>query len=1489
MSLSWDADKIIDDWLKSQHQDNDESDWTEPFVVSCSRTKNPFYSDYANSFKQLPSYEENWIVDLYTNQTFEMKFTDCSVTKFTPIPPRPITFLSDCRLNSAILMTKTVACPILQSYWTGKKINVIENPINLGAAIQRKTSSYFEFTVSEFLSNQDLFEPLLFTGFMFSGQQIVSEPWNFVPLPCAEILRVSDTKVLENTKIVYRLNEVSDRLSLVIIAYHPYSQKNGTTVLSAYEKNSTSIEEAQATINKSKNSNINNYCQLGYYIVSLPTLLENDLLPPPFISSETVTEKMLQSIVQGGIKYPAEDKLGLTIKIKISAREIDDSTVIQSNNLLGSMNYSITEPILNFSHSLLVEMTSATVKLPNWKTEAVYVTVELKKDLESDGMPLIKDRFSQKHVDCAKGIACPAHKKVAFRETFIIDLPQRVENGSIVVFTFVAISRKGDKFVEEKIGYSYIHLMDKHGEQVALKGGKFELAINEINSNNPQSLRNGSSLFCKIMTTRRSNLLPKSPELIRVYKSIQNKSFILEEFRKVEPKALLRSSLQIFDILISNFTEAPKDIFDILLYIADIATDLCPKAFDKFLDVFSVVFSFMKNGNSTHDFHVSLLTTWEHFIHKEHEACKNGIGRDAPLMNFFFVLLIKSIYITKDRDFHQEINMFIDAFTKSIVVLNKSNHQLSIQSLKTFSLFVLNLFDIGFYTAAIDSIEAQVKAFGDTKIDLKSSLFILKSSLQPKVIATALLHIKHFPEFLIDQIERCLVAQNFTELDKIFSILNYNIACLPTSISMAVCTHILPILDFVPSLVLGNTANEESPYVTTFIYIVGIVDPDHIRQYIRTAESKSSFFKAIMKSLDFLSYSGKANDSQQNRFSHMHCKTEKELLYKKSFSLFRERAFSAQTNVIRFMGKFIFEEGYVEECSLIIYQLFSSNLVINLVEDLVLLLVEFIKLYPKEIFENKKVPLAKFIMKILELSRFTESGNIFFDTLEQVDKATYGSTNRSLMLVERVIYKLPLFVVTEIVLNQCFARTIIFKYQKLLKMQDNYHNNIELLAEVIYNKLLLFQHSPDVVCEILQEIASTSALYGYYLEFVMCNIAMLAVVFEYNTLLGRIDKIFGCDSQAIALTHICPFAKALKCPDNILKDLPDVPGFCDSKYFHFPVIIDCIIKMINYSQEKEYHEITIDLIGIVIPFMQYNSDYSFMSQTLGNISNSAVAVAGIAKDQERLLGKYYRVNFFGDVFKDDDKKSYIYREKELTNVFNFSKRIIQDLTNVHPGKKFEIIQESSKVDESKLNSGIGYIQITSVDPYITKEERKLRTSQFEEKMNNKLFYFDTPYVIGSNEAQGPIDKQCRRRAIFELEHPMPYILKRQQIISFSTKEYNPAKVSLRMIKDRTYEMVSLIETKNTSGIQQMLNGNLLVQVNVGPKRIAEVFLGGQAEIDEKTSLKLKKAFADFLEINQKALKIHAEYIRQNPMFISMQQELESGFEALKELISKYIV
>ena len=210
----------------------------------------------------------------------------------------------------------------------------------------------------------------------------------------------------------------------------------------------------------------------------------------------------------------------------------------------------------------------------------------------------------------------------------------------------------------------------------------------------------------------------------------------------------------------------------------------------------------------------------------------------------------------------------------------------------------------------------------------------------------------------------------------------------------------------------------------------------------------------------------------------------------------------------------------------------------------------------------------------------------------------------------------------------------------------------------------------------------------------------------------------------------------------------------------------------------------------------------------------------------------------------------------MTHLFELTNRLVDYYTEICKPTKIELIKESGTVDVSKLDQNKGYIQITFVEPYFPKNQNYTRVTSFERSHILDSFFFDTPFTKGGNKAQASIDQQWVRRTVLHVETPMPSIVKRINVTLSEEIEFAPIRVAYRQIRDRISLLKNAIERLDYRAIQQLLHGSLLVQVNEGPSKMAEVFLGEDEPSPEnnidnyiKYKDKMKAAFKEFLIVN----------------------------------------
>jgi flagellar motor component MotA len=89
-------------------------------------------------------------------------------------------------------------------------------------------------------------------------------------------------------------------------------------------------------------------------------------------------------------------------------------------------------------------------------------------------------------------------------------------------------------------------------------------------------------------------------------------------------------------------------------------------------------------------------------------------------------------------------------------------------------------------------------------------------------------------------------------------------------------------------------------------------------------------------------------------------------------------------------------------------------------------------------------------------------------------------------------------------------------------------------------------------------------------------------------------------------------------------------------------------------------------------------------------------------------------------------------------------------------------------------------------------------------------------------------------------------------------------------------------------LQPLIQGSLVTQVNEGPKKIAEVFLGRGSQHDPNGVAELRQLFREFLETSQKALELHETYAQENPVYRLLQESLVDGLNRLTSAVQPYL-
>ncbi|VDM71098.1 unnamed protein product [Strongylus vulgaris] len=202
--------------------------------------------------------------------------------------------------------------------------------------------------------------------------------------------------------------------------------------------------------------------------------------------------------------------------------------------------------------------------------------------------------------------------------------------------------------------------------------------------------------------------------------------------------------------------------------------------------------------------------------------------------------------------------------------------------------------------------------------------------------------------------------------------------------------------------------------------------------------------------------------------------------------------------------------------------------------------------------------------------------------------------------------------------------------------------------------------------------------------------------------------------------------------------------------------------------------------------------YARLSEALGRIEPTVsitedaadVWLSPLASADKRCFGTYFRVGFYGARFGDLDGEEYVYKEGPFTKLSEISHRLESFYTERFGKDVVEVIKDSNNVVRSSLQSTKAYLQITYVEPYFDKWERRRRLTHFERSHKIKRFVYATPFTR-DGKAHGDLKDQYKRRTILSTQHSFPYVKTRIKVVEREQKVLQPIQVAIDDIEKKT--------------------------------------------------------------------------------------------------------
>jgi hypothetical protein len=547
------------------------------------------------------------------------------------------------------------------------------------------------------------------------------------------------------------------------------------------------------------------------------------------------------------------------------------------------------------------------------------------------------------------------------------------------------------------------------------------------------------------------------------------------------------------------------------------------------------------------------------------------------------------------------------------------------------------------------------------------------------------------------------------------------------------------------------------------------------------------------------------------------------------------------------------------------------------------------------LFSHPEVRTYK-LFKVL-VANLTEYGVELLTHLWEIERNVFGGTARCTAFFLRSLYRLthPRDVETPTPMDdkvlrllarsplENLAREFSDIWRRIVEMPRGDENSHEFLADHLLALADFLAPSPDCRVKVIINVGMLHRERAYMSECAVAQLTAAALIAEILACLEKLPEGGFTDSEhpAKCFVEACPSAASeCTCSEaarRILAVTPGIRGFCDSKYFCECGLIYLIQMSIDTCRLAALFELCTKIHSLLRPLAENRRLWKVLGKHFQNGAMTWMVLAQASGKNDRNLGTYYRILFeTGEVF--------IYRETKLANLWTVNEKMKVRAGVIAGGRTVKVENEGDNLDGSKSDPAIYRVHVKAVEPYFTAAERKNRVTAFEQNHNVTRFFYDLPVYEGGRSFE-----HCGlKRTIFTLPNPMPYLNSRVQIPStgITEEKYSPISRACQELVRQVGRISEAAKLADYQGLQALLQGSLITQVNEGPKKMAEVFLTGANENED--TMQLRKIFRDYLDANALGVQVHQGYLKEHPIHQTLQDELEAGLNRLRSTLQPFL-
>ncbi|KAI5737707.1 hypothetical protein M8J76_015984 [Diaphorina citri] len=419
------------------------------------------------------------------------------------------------------------------------------------------------------------------------------------------------------------------------------------------------------------------------------------------------------------------------------------------------------------------------------------------------------------------------------------------------------------------------------------------------------------------------------------------------------------------------------------------------------------------------------------------------------------------------------------------------------------------------------------------------------------------------------------------------------------------------------------------------------------------------------------------------------------------------------------------------------------------------------------------------------------------------------------------------------------------------------HHDPEVLSDLHHSLANSYASTPELRFTWLETMTRNHVKDLNYSEAAMCQLHIAALMAQYLKLKGV--QSWGAEAFDKISSNIPRDETGLKLDSGV-----------HEVHYTEQSLLDQLESCASYLEQSERYELLPHLYRLILPLYEARRNYEAQARCYQALTQACYHVVTTVRSGKRLLGRFYRVAFFGqEYFEEEHCVEFVYKEPKVTSLSEISERLLHQYTNKFGNNTVKIIMDSAPINANELDPKIAHIQVTSVTPHFDKIDlESCRTTEFEQNHDVATFMFETPFTKdGSNKPRAEPCDQWKRRTIITTEYSFPYVKKRLKVVSKREIELSPIEVALDEMNQRVAELADVVFTKPTDPkkLQLRLQGSVCVQVNAGPLAYATAFLDpardGDREYPDEKIEELKDVFREFVRVCYAALQLNSQVVR----------------------------